>query len=108
MNHNISEIIDRIKQLQPRLKQPRNLLHPLASLQEECGELATEVQIKLGMKDREPGKDGIVGESVDSILCLLDIIALDAPDMTYDELHEILSNKLDKWERKYTTKDKVK
>lgn len=96
--------MNRIKDIQPRLRgYPRSLQYPFTSLGEECGELATEIQISMGLKDKEPGPDGIVGESVDAILCLLDIIVVHQPDITYDELFAIMCKKMDKWERKYAT-----
>lgn len=100
----IQALIERIKEIQPRLKgQPRTLLQPFTSLGEECGELATEIQISMGLKDKAPGPDGIVGESVDAILCLLDIIVVNQPDITFNDILAIMNHKMEKWERKYAT-----
>ena len=100
----IKALMNRIKDIQPRLRgYPRSLQYPFTSLGEECGELATEIQISMGLKDKEPGPDGVVGESVDAILCLLDIIVVHQPDITSDELFVIMCKKMDKWERKYAT-----
>lgn len=76
----------------------------MASLTEECGELATEILINVGKKNRSPGTDGIVGEAVDAILCLMDIILLTNPNITRDELYSISMTKLQKWENNYTRK----
>lgn len=99
-------ILTHIKNMQPKLKgHPRTLLHPLAALMEECGELSTEIQISMKLKDKEPGSDGIIGESVDAILCLLDIIVVNQPDISYDKILSIMNNKMQKWERKYATNE---
>ncbi len=41
------------------------------SLLEEIGELACELSIAAGYKKRKPSADGILGESVDVVICLL-------------------------------------
>lgn len=48
----------------------------------------------------DPGDDGIVGESVDVIVCALDLIFKDKPDITNNEILEIVSRKLEKWKTK--------
>ena len=65
---------------------PRTQKDVLMCLTEEVGELATEIAIVDGFKDREPSEDGIVGEAVDVILAALDIIALTRPEITEKEL----------------------
>lgn len=64
---------------------------------EEVGELATEVNIVTGFSNKEPGKDGVVGEAVDAIICLVDLIKVYQPDITEAELHSICNRKLTKW-----------
>ena len=95
-------ILGWIGELQGSLPE-RNLLQPLASLHEECGELATEILIKEGYKHRMAGPDGVVGEAVDAILCLLDIIVKEQPGITYTMIHRIMEKKMCKWQDKYTT-----
>ncbi len=46
------------------------------------------------------GPDGIMGESIDVILCALDLIFKDKPDITNDEIEAYVLMKLEKWKRK--------
>ena len=77
----------------------------LASMCEEMGELATEVQIELGTKNREVGPDGVAGEAVDVILCALDMFHTITINHTREEriqlLKDIIYTKTDKWVTKY-------
>lgn len=67
------------------------------AITEETGELATEVAIDAGFKDREPGPDGIVGEAIDLIIAGTDMIYADNPDITMEEIQAIVAAKCDKW-----------
>lgn len=67
---------------------------------EEIGELATELNIVDGYSDKNPGKDGVVGEAVDAIICLIDLIYTHRPTITEDELAQVCANKLSKWKEK--------
>jgi phosphoribosyl-ATP pyrophosphohydrolase len=64
---------------------------------EETGELATEVAIDLGYKDREPGPDGVVGEAVDLIITAVDMMNAQKPGITVEEIYAIVNNKCNKW-----------
>lgn len=76
----------------------RTLQDVLIKTMEELGELAQEVLINTGsITHKEPGKDGIVGEAVDAIITLLDIIHVYDPTITEDDLSAIASVKCDKW-----------
>lgn len=74
----------------------------LASTMSELGETAVEVMIHNGQSYKQPGRDGIVGEAVDTILCLLDLIHLVNPDITEEQLNEIATIKCAKWVYKTT------
>lgn len=76
---------------------PRHPYAVLAKLQEEVGELAQEVNIEAGFLNKEPGKDGVIGEAVDVIIAALDMVYLAKPDITEEELNSIISKKVDKW-----------
>lgn len=82
----------------------RSKYEVLASLVEEVGELATEVNISTGYSSKEEGPDGVVGECVDVITCALDLIWVSSPNTTEEELEKhivyILKTKLEKWKRK--------
>lgn len=93
-------VIDEIKRIQKKIPD-RTVESPIVPLIEEVGELTTEVAIKVGRKFKTPGPDGIVGEGIDVIVCVLDIIILEKPDITVDEILEIAMNKIKRWEKKY-------
>jgi NTP pyrophosphatase (non-canonical NTP hydrolase) len=78
----------------------------LSSTMAELGELAEEVMIERGNSYKGAGVDGIIGEAVDTIVCLLDLIHLANPDMTEQELDEIALKKLNKWVTKVSERVK--
>lgn len=75
--------------------EPRTLYEVLAYLMQEAGELATEISIGEGFLNRPQGKDGIIGEAVDVILCALDIAWLNGA--TPEDIQSIVVKKLEKW-----------
>lgn len=80
----------------------RTINNVFMSLSEEVGELATEISIQDGYSTKPVGKDGIIGESVDVIACALDLIWVHNPEITEEEIMELLSKKLKKWKEKKT------
>ena len=68
----------------------------------EMGELAIEMAIEDGTSYKEPGPDGMVGEAVDVIICMLDMIRNKAPHLTEDDILRIARPKLEKWKAKVT------
>ena len=84
---------------------PRRTKHDvLASLMEEVGELATEVNISTGYSGKKEGEDGILGECVDVITCVVDLMWVSNPNITEEDLEKevmkILELKLAKWKKK--------
>lgn len=69
----------------------------LTSLVEEVGELSTEIGIQSGHTGKTPGPDGILGESIDVILCALDMIRINYPDVTKEDITKIAEKKCAKW-----------
>ena len=47
------------------------------------------------------GEDGVMGESVDVIICAVDAIYQDNPHITYEEILNKVMEKLAKWKRIY-------
>ncbi len=76
----------------------------MISLVSEVGELAEEVNIRFSTRAtyKLAGPDGVIGESVDVILCVMDLLHLAHPDLTHDELMGIANVKLAKWYNKST------
>lgn len=93
-------MIEQVFNVSDKIKNGRTIHDVFPYLIEEVGELATEINIKTGFSNKKPGKDGIIGESIDAIICLLDIIRLEQPDITEDHLVEIFERKLKKWQDK--------
>jgi hypothetical protein len=98
-------LITEILNTSRRIPVDRNEYSILAHLMEEVGELAEEISITCGGKSyKESGPDGIIGESVDTILCAIDMIYIHAKkqgiEITEEQLIEIAKNKLAKWESK--------
>lgn len=77
---------------------PRTVSDVFASAASEFGELGEELAIQSGYSYKEPGADGVVGEAIDTILCLLDLIHVQtAGTVTEEQLVEIASKKIEKW-----------
>lgn len=98
-------LINQILEVSRRIPVYREEYSILAHTMEEVGELAQEISIVCGGKSyKEQGPDGIIGESIDAILCLVDMIYIHAQkngiDITEEQLMEIAQKKLNKWEDK--------
>ena len=83
----------------------RTRLSALCSLVEEVGELSTEVAISENLSYKERGPDGVVGEAIDVIICAIDLIRIDSPNITEEEILDILETKCDKWMLKTLLRD---
>lgn len=95
-------MIEEIFKTSKKIVNKRNISSILIYLMEEVGELATEVNIKNGHSFKEEGKDGITGEAIDVILCAADLIYVNNPNITKEEINSIIEKKLDKWKSKYS------
>lgn len=71
----------------------------LFSLMEEVGELATEINIENGTKDREPSEDGVEGEAIDVLVVIGDLLTSLFGSLENPELRTKVAAKLAKWER---------
>ena len=83
-----------------KIRDNRSNYAVLAKIQEEVGELTTEVAVKAGDSYKPKGKDGIKGEAIDAILALMNLIYVDDPHITEAELIQKSIPKLEKWETK--------
>lgn len=82
---------------QTSMQRTRTKYSVLSSAMAELGEVAEEVAISEKHSYKEQGKDGIVGEAIDTILCLLDLIHVVDPTITEEKLGLIAYLKCDKW-----------
>ena len=67
----------------------------------EIGELMEEFIISTGKSYKQPGADGIIGEAVDTIICLIDLIRIEDPTLREEDLQEIFCAKLAKWKSQH-------
>lgn len=65
---------------------------------EEFGELSTEINVLNGfLSSKKGGSDGAVGEAIDIIIGLIDVINLVSPETTIDDINKIVVKKTNKW-----------
>lgn len=77
------------------IKSERNVWSVHRHLMGEVSELDNEMYNKF---TGDPmGIDGILGESVDVILCAVDLIYQEYPDITEEQVMEVVHRKLNKW-----------
>ena len=107
----VENILSRLKVREPKktlvslvrgtsesIQNGRSIHFILGSTMSELGELAEEVNIEYSDSSyKNPGKDGVVGEAIDTIICLLDLIYAVNPELTEEEICNIASTKLEKW-----------
>lgn len=84
-----SEFVDRLER--------RNLYGVLSHLMSEVGELAQEVSIAEGDSYKQHSTDEVIGEAVDVLLCVFDLLHVLDPRITEEQLKEIASAKGSKW-----------
>lgn len=91
--------VETILSFSRRIKNTRTPLSVFNHLEGEAEELLAEVFAK---KWGDPaGPDGILGECIDIINCAVDLIYLDNPDITEEEITAVILKKCQKWEAKY-------
>lgn len=104
----MTDIITQTFAVSDQIKDNRDLNDILNATVQEVGELATEISIHKGYRKAPQGKDGIVGEAIDSIVCLLDIIRRYDPLVTREDIERIAAVKLNKWVTKTIIRDNIK
>lgn len=71
------------------------------SLVEEVGELATEISIEDGDKDRDPSPDGVKGEGIDVFVVIVDLLYREFGEEIHSQsFADQVKSKLNKWENK--------
>ena len=96
MNSLIEDIFDTSN----AIKDGRTIKDVYIYSQSEMGELAEEINIDFGHSNKLPGKDGIVGEAIDAIICLFDLIHIQEPELTPQAIQLMCQVKLLKWHNK--------
>lgn len=93
-------LVNRCLAMSRRIKDSRMVHEVSYKLGEEFGELSQELLIAAGKHYKKPGKDGVIGEALDMIVCLIDLIYCHQHDVTEEQLAEMIQRKLDKWAEK--------
>lgn len=93
--------VDIVRHFSNKIKNGRTYLDATRHAEGELVELYEEIQ-KVATGQPE-GSDGIVGEAIDIIACLLDVIFLKQPDITNDEITAIMLRKCQKWAKFYAS-----
>ncbi len=91
-----SNLISLVREYSSRIKNDRTPEDVLKHLKLEVIELDQEFNPQLS------GVDGIPGECVDVILCALDLIFVNNPEWTDEQILEYANKKCQKWKRKYS------
>jgi uncharacterized protein YunC (DUF1805 family) len=68
-----AELVDAVLKVSGKVSNGRTVETVLMHLVTEVGELAQEVVVAEGRSYKAPGRDGVVGEAVDVILCAVDL-----------------------------------
>ena len=97
----ITDIFDTAESIKDDRKPFRILAHTVS----ELGELSDELVISEGFGYKEAGVDGVVGEAIDAIICLFDIIHNHDSNITEDALQVITRKKLEKWKMTVDLRD---
>lgn len=97
----MTSLVNTVFKVSTSIQNGRVPMTVLPFVMEEVGELSTEIAIDFGISMKAQGDDGIVGEAIDSIICLLDVIKLYKPDITEEELVKIATRKCMKWKAKH-------
>jgi NTP pyrophosphatase (non-canonical NTP hydrolase) len=93
----VSEILETSRQVD----NGRTIQDVLTHAMTELGELAQEVQIAEGKSYKQQGVDGVVGEALDVINCMIDIIYIHYGVLADEHyLKALNSRKLAKWKEK--------
>jgi len=94
-----------VKQFSETIHNGRSISDIIRHAKDEMRELDDEVLAVKYPTEFTPGKDGVVGEAIDVIACMLDLIVVHSPTTTEHELNAMMLLKCEKWARRY--KDSV-
>lgn len=96
-----SDIVSIVRRYSPEIKNGRTLQDILNHLIGETEE--TQDEIAKIAKGERAGDDGVVGEAIDMIQCGIDLIFSTRPDISDEEIADIMENKCEKWYRLYSS-----
>jgi hypothetical protein len=95
------DLVDMTRAYSDAIQNGRALDDIMNSAQAEMKELSEELY---KVRTNSPaGDDGVVGESIDVILCMLDLIFKAKPSITAIEIEAIARRKNEKWKLHYSS-----
>lgn len=97
--------IESILQVCRTIKHDRDISSAFVHLKGEVNELDDEISAVL--YNQSPNEDGVIGEAVDCILCLVDIIYHEDNSVSSEEIDNIVNKKLAKWKSVYGVDEKT-
>ena len=92
--------INTVLNVSKRINNGRTVNDVMNSIMEEVGELAREVRCEYGPSYKKAGRDGILGESVDVLASVIDLMYIHDPDISHRDIINVLNRKMSKWEEK--------
>jgi hypothetical protein len=92
-----SSLLQIMRHYAPQIDDGRSLADSLRYAAGELKELADEIEAREAGK--HPGPDGIVGEAIDVMVCMADIIVRAEPNFTDRDLTRLFDAKCRKWLR---------
>lgn len=97
----INNPIDIVRTFAGQIQNGRTLMDIHRHANGEMKELKDEILALKYPEEFVAGPDGVVGEAIDVIACMLDAIFVHAPETTDQQINEILLAKCAKWARRY-------
>lgn len=94
------KIIGAILNVCARINNGRTLTTIMNHAEGEMVELKEELSKFLS--DQPEGKDGVVGEAIDVMLCMVDLIYTRNPTISKEHVYSLVCDKLEKWEKLYS------
>lgn len=79
----------------------RSPISIMLKVSEEVGELSTEVAVQAGLSYKNAGVDGVLGESADVMIAIIDLVYKSG--YSQKQLEDMMELKLAKWRDKCTT-----
>jgi NTP pyrophosphatase (non-canonical NTP hydrolase) len=92
-------IIGEILKTGQMIQDNRSVNEIFLQLSEEVGELATEISVLRGYSKKPQGKDGVVGEAIDVVICAIDILYV-LYRTSEEDIDAKIREKLAKWRAK--------
>lgn len=92
----MSSIFSKVENASDLVRNNRKSTDVFLQVVEEVGELSKELRTKYDTTSyKTEGEDGILGESCDILIALLDLIVLEG--YTEEDVKDIIDKKLNKW-----------